>query len=106
MHFYESTIITTRDGLYFQVYGNEHPKGKILVKPKYIPTDRISSDFLPYRFISGRKMNRLNLWVQQDKLKQYIHAFAEAYPEYVYKSPLHEKSPIFFVVPKDSVERA
>lgn len=106
MHFFESSIITTKDGLHCQVYGNEHPEDKILVKPKYIPTDRISSDALPYRFISGRKMNRLNLWVEQDKLKQYIHAFTEAYPEYIFKSLLHDKSPLFFVVPKKNIERA
>lgn len=106
MHFYESSIITTIDGLHCQVYSNEHPEGKILVKPKYIPTDKISSDFLPYRFISGRKMNRLNLWINQDKLRQYVHAFAEAYPNYVFKSTLHDKSPLFFVTPKKNIERA
>ena len=106
MHFYESSIITTKDGLHCQVYGNQHPDGKILVKPKYIPTDRISSDSLPYRFISGRKMNRLNLWIAQDKLKQYIDAFKKAYPKYIFRSPLYDKSPLFFVVPKDKIERA
>ena len=107
MHFYESSIITTKDGLHCQVYGNEHPDGKILVKPKYIPTDKISSDFLPYRFISGRKMNRLNLWIEdQDNLRRYMGDFAKAYPKYVYKSPLHDPSPLFFVVPKESIERA
>ncbi|MBI2651729.1 hypothetical protein HYX01_04615 [Candidatus Woesearchaeota archaeon] len=105
MHFYESSIITTIDGLHCQVYSNQHPDKKILIKPKYIPTDKISSDFLPYRFISGRKMNRLNLWVEQDKLKQYIDDFAKAYPEYIFKSPLHDKSPLFFVVPKKNIER-
>ena len=106
MHFYESSIITTKDGLHCQVYGNQHPDGKILVKPKYIPTDRISSDFLPYRFISGRKMNRLNLWIDQGKLKLYIGAFTKAYPEYVFKSSLYDKSPLFFAVPKENIERA
>ncbi len=107
MHFYESSIITTKDGLHCQVYGNQHPDGKILVKPKYIPTDKISSDFLPYRFISGRKMNRLNLWVNdQDKLKQYIEDFKRAYPDYVFESPLHDKSPLFFIVPREKIERA
>lgn len=106
MHFYESSIITTKDGLHCQVYGNEHPEGRILVKPKYIPTDRISSDALPYRFISGRKMNRLNLWIGQDRLKQYMHAFAEAYPDYIFKSTVHDKSPLFFAVPKKKIERA
>ena len=40
MHFYESSTITTKDGLHCQVYGNEHPDGRILVKPKYIPTNK------------------------------------------------------------------
>lgn len=106
MHFYESSIITTKDGLYCQVYGNQHPDGRVLVKPKYIPTDKISSDSLPYRFISGRKMNRLNLWINQNKLKQYVDYFTKAYPQYVYRSNLYGKSPLFFVVPKENIERA
>ncbi len=107
MHFFESSIITTKDGLHCQVYGNQHPGNKILVKPKYIPTDKISSDSLPYRFISGRKVNRLNLWIEnQDKLKQYIEDFKKAYPDYMFKSPLHDKSPLFFVVPREKIERA
>src|SRR3989338_5996093 len=106
MHFYESTIITTKEGIHCQVYSNEHPEGKILVKPKYIPTDKITSSSLPYRFISGRKMNRLNLWTDRLKLKRYIDDFSKAYPEYIFKSPLHETSPLFFAIPKDRVERA
>ena len=73
MHFYESSIITTKDGLHCQVYGNEHPVGSILVKPKYIPTDKIESAALQYRFISSKKMNRLNLWADKEALKQYLH---------------------------------
>ncbi len=106
MHFYESSIITTLDGLHCQVYGNQHPKDRILIKPKYVPTNKISSDFLPYRFISGRKMNRLDLWIDKDKLRQYINGFTKAYPEYIFKSPLHEKSPLFFAVPKRRIDRA
>lgn len=106
MHFYESSIITTTDGLHCQVYSNEHPDGNILVKPKYIPTDKISSDSLSYRFISGRKMNRLNLWIDKDRLKQYIDAFMVAYPGYIFKSPVHEKSPLFFAIPRKNIERA
>ena len=105
MHFYESSIITTKDGLHCQVYGNQHPDGKILVKPKYIPTNKISSDSLPYRFISGRKMNRLDLWIDKDKLKSYIDAFSKSYSEYIFKSRLHEKSPLFFAVPRKNIER-
>ena len=106
MHYYESSMITTKEGIHCQVYGNQHPDGKILVKPKYIPTDKISSDSLPYRFISGRKMNRLNLWTDKDKLKIYFDDFAKAYPKYIFKSPIHDKSPLFFAIPKEDIEKA
>lgn len=105
MHFYESSIITTKDGLHCQVYGNEHPSGKILVKPKYIPTNKISSDALPYRFISGMKMNRLDLWINPKELKKYIDDFRKKYKHYIYKSNVHDISPLFFAVPKNRIER-
>ena len=77
MHFYESSIITTKDGLQCLVYSNEHPEGYIIVKPKYIPTDRIYSDALPYRFIMGKKVNRLDLWADKIALKKYFDDFEE-----------------------------
>ena len=79
MHFYESSIITTKDGLHCQVYANEHPTDLILVKPKYIPTEKLHNDALPYRFIAGRKMNRLNLWADKNELKKYIEQFKKKY---------------------------
>ncbi len=105
MHFYESSIITTTDGLHCQVYANEHPVGKILVKPKYIPTDKIHCDALPYRFISGKRMNRLNLWIDKDKLKKYFHDFEEQYNSYVYRELPYGGDRLFFVVPVDKIER-
>lgn len=105
MHFFESTILMTKDGIICQVYGNQHPEGKVLVKPKYIPTDKISCDDLPYRFISGQRMNRLNLWIGPEKLKKYIESFKEAYPQYVYTSEVHDQSPLLFVVSKEDIER-
>jgi len=105
MHFYESSIITTKDGLHCQVYSNEHPTGCIIVKPKYIPTDKISSNALSSRFISGNRMNRLNMWVEKEELKKYMSAFKEKYPQYIFKSPLHNKERLFFGVPIDNIDR-
>lgn len=105
MHFYESSIITTTDGLHCQVYGNEHPLSGILVKPKYIPTEKLHSDALPYRFISGRKMNRLDLWSDKKELARYISRFRKIYPEYIYKSSMHTESPLFFSIPINRIER-
>lgn len=105
MHFYEASLITTKDGLYCQVYSNEHPNDGMLVKPKYIPTDRIESKSLQYRFIGGKKMNRLNLWSDHDSLKEYISQFKEKYPQYIYISPIHNGPRLFFIVPFDQIER-
>ncbi len=109
VHFYESSIITTRDGLHCQVYGNEHPFDSILVKPKYIPTDKIENESLQYRFISGRKMNRLNLWADKNKLKDYITQFKINYPHYIFSSKAHNdlqgQERLFFSVPLDNIEK-
>jgi len=105
MHFYESSIITTKDGLHCQVYGNEHPKGGILVKPKYIPTDKIECSALQCRFIAGQKMNRLNFWADKKELANYIEKFKKAYPQYIYKSELHNNGELFFWVPEEQIER-
>ena len=105
MHFYESSIITTKDGLHCQVYGNEHPVKGILVKPKYIPTDKIACDALQCRFIAGKKMNRLSMWSDKASLAEYISKFKQAYPHYVYESELHDKERLFFWVPVECIER-
>lgn len=105
MHFYESSIITTKDGLHCQVYGNEHPLNSIVVKPKYIPTDKIESDALQFRFISGRRMNRLNLWADKEELRRYIELFKENYPDYILNSDMHIQNHLFFSVPINKIER-
>ncbi len=105
MHFYESSVITTKDGLHCQVYGNEHPEKGILIKPKYIPTDRIECEALQCRFISGQKMNRFNLWAEKARLEQYVENFKNAYPQYIYQSEMHEKDRLFFLVLHDRIER-
>ncbi len=105
MHFYESAIVTSKDGLHFQVYGNEHPLNAILVKPKYIPTEKISSSILQSRFIAGRKMNRLNLWSDKEELKRYLEEFKKNYPHYILRSDIHQGNRLFFGLPIDQIER-
>ncbi|MAG22200.1 MAG: hypothetical protein CL943_02760 [Candidatus Diapherotrites archaeon] len=105
MHFYESSIITTKDGLHCQVYGNEHPDKGILIKPKYIPTNKIECEALQCRFLSGKKMNRLNLWAEKNGLANYLEKFKKAYPQYIYQSEVHDKDRLFFWAPKEHIER-
>ena len=99
----ESSIITTQDGLHCQVYMSEHPDGLVIVKPKYIPTDKISSSELPFRYIAGRRVNRLNMWIDPAKLKKYLADFKRTYPEYIYWSPYHKNW--FFAVPQERIEK-
>jgi len=102
-HFYESSIITTKDGVQCQVYSNEHPEGYTIVKPKYIPMDKISSDKLQCRYLTGKRVNRLNMWIDKKELKRYISEFKKNYPEYVYNSELHKNW--FFAVPTNRIEK-
>ena len=44
-HFYEFLLIDTIDDIQCKVYSNIHPKGKIIVKPKWVPNS------LPMRVI-------------------------------------------------------
>lgn len=103
-HFYESVLIDTTDGLHCKSYSNEHPEGYIIVKPKYIPSDRVTSPSLKSRFIFNRHMTRLNLFSEKKNLINYLKNFKKAYPEYVYNSSLHNNW--FFVVPKDRIAKA
>jgi uncharacterized protein len=99
----ESSIITTKDGLQCQVYASVHPKGYVIVKPKYIPTDKINSPALNFRYIHGRKVNRLDMWIDAKKLKKYIEDFKKAYPNYIYQSPNHKTW--FFAIPLNKIEK-
>jgi len=103
VHFYESSIVTTVDDLHFQVYANEHPKGRIIAKPKYIPTDKICCDSLQFRFIAGKKMNRLNFWIDKKELAKYFEDFKKTYPQYIHQSKMHDTW--FFVIPVDRIEK-
>ncbi|MBU6500533.1 MAG: hypothetical protein KGJ89_03715 [Patescibacteria group bacterium] len=103
MYYPESSIITTKDGLHCQIYMSDHPRGLVIVKPKYIPTDKISSSALPLRYIHGRKLNRLNMWISKERLKKYLADFKRAYPDYVHFSKNH--GTWFFAVPEKKIER-
>lgn len=102
MHFYESMALTTVDGMQFKTYANEHPEGFIIAKPKYIPREKISSDFFQKRDLQGVAVNRFDYWAAgQEELKKYIEEFRKLYPDYFYDCPFHKRW--FFGVPKDKI---
>ena len=101
-HFYESVIMTSKDGLQLKSYTNEHPKGYIIAKPKYIPNDKIQCDAFASRDILGRNVHRMDVWIDQEKLRKYIADFKNAYPDYIYDCDLH--GTWFFAVPENKIE--
>src|SRR3989344_5770572 len=74
MHYHESRVLMSKDGLQVKTYANEHPPGKIIVKPKYIPTDKIKCEDFQQRVLNNVPVNRLNVWIDQKKFgkKNYM----------------------------------
>ncbi len=103
MHFYESTLIDTTDGLHCKSYANEHPDGYVIVKPKYIPANAIKGEGLKYRFLFEKCLVRFNLFAKKEKLLEYVNQFKKRFPDYIYNSSLHKNW--FFVVPKDKIKK-
>ena len=71
VHFYESSIVITKDNLYCKVFANEHPEGYLIAKPKYIPSNKISSTVLPLRYLFGQSFHRLDMWKDKNELNNY-----------------------------------
>lgn len=103
VYFPESVIITTKDGIQFKSFSNEHPEGYIIAKPKYIPVHYIFSDKLQFRNLFHKQVNRLNMWIDKKELKYYLQAIKESYPKYFYKSDLHKNW--FFAIPRDEIKQ-
>lgn len=101
-HFYESTLIDTKDGFQCKSYANEHPEGYIIVKPKYIPKEAIEGEGLKHRFLFEKCLVRFDLFAKKEKLANYLEQFRKKFPDYIYNSPLHNNW--FFVVPRDKIK--
>jgi uncharacterized protein len=83
-HFYESILIDTVDGFQCKTYSSEHPKGHIIVKPKYIPKGAIEGKGLKYRFLFEKCLVRFNLFAKKENLKSYLKQFRKKFPDYIY----------------------
>ena len=104
MHFYESMIMWSDDGLQLKSYANDHPDGFVIAKPKYIPRHKIDCSGFQERNIQGNDVRRFDYWaVDEKRLKKYIDDFRKAYPEYMYDSPLHNTW--FMGVPKKKIAK-
>jgi len=103
MHFYESTLIDTKDGIQCKVYANSHPEGKVIVKPKYIPLDLISFTGLKRRFLFEKCMTRFNLFNSKEIVDENLNRLKVKYPWFVYDCEKHNNW--FMVVPKEEIKK-
>jgi len=103
VYFPESVIITSKAGIQFKSFSNEHPEGFIIAKPKYIPVKYVFSDKMQFRNLFHKQVNRLDMWSDKKELKYYLQAVKENYPKYFYKSDVHKNW--FFAVPKEEIKQ-
>jgi predicted nucleotidyltransferase len=103
MNFYEASLIDTKEGIQCKVYSNSHPKGVVIVKPKYIPSSLIEFDGLRKRFLFGKCMTRFNLFKKKEVVKKILFQLKQKYPEYIYNCDKHKNW--FLVVPENKIKK-
>ncbi|HLC90237.1 MAG TPA: hypothetical protein VJI15_00560 [Candidatus Nanoarchaeia archaeon] len=99
----EATLIDTTEGIQCKVYATSHPPGKIIVKPKYIPTDLINFKGLKRRYILEKSMFRFNLFNSKDIVKYNLTELKKGFPHFFYDDPAHQNW--FLVVPKENIKQ-
>jgi len=102
-HLYESVLIDTVDGFQCKVFSNNHPEGKIIVKPKYIPEDKANFTGLKKRFFNQKAVYRFHLFSKKEIVKNNLEEFKKIFPDYFYEDPNHQNW--FLVVPKEKVKK-
>jgi len=101
--FYESALIDSTDGIQFKVYSSTHPKGFIIAKPKYVPSDIINLVGLKKRFLFSKCMFRFNLFNNKAIVKKNMDAMRQKFPYYIYKCSKHKNW--FLGVPENKVKK-
>lgn len=102
-HYYEAALIDTKDNIQCKVYSNNHPKGLIIVKPKYIPDDLVEFEGLRKRFLFGKCMTRFNLFNKKEIVEHNLKQLKEKFPKYIYECKKHNNW--FLVVPEEDVAK-
>ena len=101
--YYEAGLIDTVDGLQFKVYSTTHPRGFIIAKPKYIPSDIIQFTGLKKRFLFGKCVTRFNLFNEKEIVEKNLEALKKKFPYYIYESKKHKNW--FLGVPESKVKK-
>jgi predicted nucleotidyltransferase len=99
----EAALIDTVDGIQFKVYSTTHPKGFIIAKPKYIPTDILEFTGLKKRFLFGKCVTRFNLFNKKEIVEKNLETLKKKFPYYIYESKKHKNW--FLGVPEEKVKK-
>ena len=91
------------DDIQFKVYSSTHPKGFIIAKPKYIPSDLMNLTGLKKRFLFSKSMFRFNLFNDKKIVKHNLNEIKKTFPSYVYECKKHKNW--FLGLPGKSVKR-
>jgi predicted nucleotidyltransferase len=102
-NFYEAALIDSTEGIQFKVYSSTHPKGFIIAKPKYIPSDLIDLTGLNKRFLFSKCMFRFNLFNSKEVVEKNMEAMKEKFPYYIYECKKHKNW--FLGLPEEKVKK-
>lgn len=102
-YFHEAALVDSVDGMHFKIYSNSHPKGFIIAKPKYIPTDLMNFVGLKKRFLFSKSVYRFNLFNSQEIVRKNLQEINEKFPYYLYECQKHKNW--FLGVPIEKVKK-
>jgi len=103
MHYNEAALIDTKEKIQCKIYANSHPKGMVVVKPKYIPSELLEFTGLRRRFLFGKCMTRFNLFNKKEIVDYNLNKLKEKYAYFIYECKKHNNW--FFVVPEDKIKK-
>lgn len=102
-YFHEAALVDSIDGIQLKVYSSTHPKGFIVAKPKYVPSELLNLTGMRKRFLFGRCMFRFNLLNDKGIVGKNLEAIRKKFPEYIYQCRKHNNW--FLGVPEEKVRK-
>ena len=101
--FHEAALVDSTDGIQFKVYSSTHPKGFVIAKPKYIPSDLMNLTGLKKRFLFSKCMYRFNLFNNKEIVEKNLQEIRKKFPYYIYESKNHRNW--FLGIPKEKIKK-
>lgn len=101
-HYYEASLVDSKDGVQFKVYSSTHPKGFIIAKPKYVPTHLMNLAGLKKRFLFSKSMFRFNLFNDKSIVEHNLNEIKNKFPNYIYHCNKHKNW--FLGLPENEVK--